>query len=74
MTQMLDRCGFDVLGLETASYYHTLFNVLAVTRLRGGFAARLSAAVLRFLGESRCRRTGAWVNLHDIMFVAAQKR
>jgi SAM-dependent methyltransferase len=73
ITRLLERLGFEVLGIETASYYHTLYNVLAALRLRGGSGGRAAAIGLSVLGERVTRRTGLWINLGDTMFVAARR-
>jgi 2-polyprenyl-3-methyl-5-hydroxy-6-metoxy-1,4-benzoquinol methylase len=73
ITLMLSRFGLDVVGIETASYYHTLFNVLRTLELRGGAAATVARVGLRILGEAAAKRLGTWVNLGDIMFVAARR-
>lgn len=70
--RLLDRLGMEVVGIETASYYHTVYNVLASIRMRGGAGGRVAAAGLRLLGEKAARRIGFWINLRDIMFVAAR--
>jgi SAM-dependent methyltransferase len=72
LNRLLTRIGFEVAGIETASYYHSLFNVLSALRLRGGASGRTARLALRLLGESRSRRIGFWLNLGDTMFVAAR--
>lgn len=69
---LLGRLGLEVVGVETASYYHTVYNVLASIRMRGGAGGRLAEAALRLVGEGAARRAGLWLNLGDIMFVAAR--
>jgi SAM-dependent methyltransferase len=71
---ILDRTGYDVVALERARYYHTLYNILASIRLRGGSGAAVADTTLRFVGEDRARRLGLWLDLGDIMFVAARRR
>ena len=71
MSRLLERVGFRVLEFETSAYYHSVHNVLATLRLRGGSAAGVSHVVLRALGDGIARRMGFWINLGDIMFVAA---
>lgn len=70
---LLHRLGFTVSGFETAAYYHSAFNVLATVALRSGTAGKLASRALRWIGESRARKMGCWVNLLDIMFVAAER-
>lgn len=74
ITRLLDRLGLEVVGIETASYYHTVYNVLASIRMRGGAGGRAAAAALRLLGERAARGAGLWINLGDIMFVAARRK
>jgi SAM-dependent methyltransferase len=71
ITTLLDRTGYDVVSIERARYYHTLYNILASIRLRGG---RMAGVLLRAVGEERARRLGLWIDLGDIMFVAARRR
>ena len=40
--------------------------------LREGLAARLARRALRLAGDETARRWGLWLNLGDIMFVAAR--
>ena len=70
--RLLERLGFKVVGIETASYYHTAYNVFASIRLRGGAAGRVASLALNLIGERTARRVGVWINLGDIMFVAAR--
>lgn len=72
ITRLLDRLELEVVGIETATYYHTAFNVFASLRLRGGIGGRIASMFLALLGEKFARRLGLWINLGDIMFVAAQ--
>jgi SAM-dependent methyltransferase len=72
MRRLLERTGFRVLGVETAAYYHSIHNVLATLALRGGIAGAVSRPALRVLGEKTAKNLGFWVNLGDIMFVAAE--
>jgi SAM-dependent methyltransferase len=71
MTTLLKRVGFRVMGIETAAYYHTLRNILASIHLRGGLTGRISGVALAAIGEPLARRVGLWIDLGDIMFVAA---
>lgn len=73
LTRLLTRSGFEVVGVETAAYYHTLYNILAAIRLRDGRASGIAATSLRILGERLARRCGGWIDLGDIMFVAAER-
>jgi hypothetical protein len=62
-----------VLGVETAAYYHTVYNILATLSLRGGRSGVVARGLLRSIGERTARRCGLWLNLGDIMFVAARR-
>ena len=72
ITLLLDRLGFRVTGIETTSYYHTVFNIFASIRSRDGKGSRIASMSLALLGEKLSRRLGFWINLGDIMFVAAR--
>jgi SAM-dependent methyltransferase len=71
--RLLTRLGFRVAGIETAAYYHTLYDVLATIELRGGPAGRAARAVVRVVPRGLTDRLGFWINLRDTMFVAAQR-
>lgn len=71
---LLHRTGYDVVRIERARYYHTVYNVLMSIQLRGGTGGRLVGAILSLLGEPRARRVGLWIDLGDIMFVGARRR
>ena len=72
ITELLRQCGFQVVGIETAGYYHTLYNILAGVRLRGGLPPILTDLAMGRTGKMVTRRLGSWINLGDIMFVAAR--
>ena len=71
---LLQRTGYEVVGFESAKYFHTVYNILASMRIRGGLTATLANKVLSAIGESRARECGLWINLGDIKFVAARRR
>lgn len=71
MTQLLGRTGFGVRGFETAAYYHSVYNILATIGMGEGMAGLGCRLGLRVLGEPLARKLGFWINLGDIMFVAA---
>jgi hypothetical protein len=73
ITVLLERSGFRVAGIQTAAYYHTVYDVLATIRLRGGLPGRVARAGLSFLPSRLANKIGFWVDLRDIMFVAAQR-
>ncbi len=73
ISRLLTRVGFRVAGIETASYYHTLYDVLATIELRGGPAGGVARTVLRAVPRGLADRLGFWINLGDTMFVAAQR-
>jgi SAM-dependent methyltransferase len=74
IARLLERTGFQVAGIETAAYYHTLFSVLGSLAIRGGAPGRLAARAAAWLGPRVTNRLGVFVNLGDIMFVAARRR
>jgi SAM-dependent methyltransferase len=74
LTLMLNRLGFDVKGMETASYYHTLYDVWAILELRGGLMGRAAGVARRITGPRIGNRLGIWVDLRDIIFAAAIRR
>lgn len=74
ISMLLDRTGYDVVAIERARYYHTLFNILASIRLRSGLGGRVADTLLDMVGERRTRQLGLWLDLGDIMFVAAYRR
>jgi SAM-dependent methyltransferase len=71
---LLGRTGYQVVAIERASYFHTLYNLLANIRLRGGSGARVARGLLRAVTERIARRIGFWIDLGDIMFVAARRQ
>lgn len=73
MTRLLNATGLSVVRIETAAYFHTIYNVLASIELRGGTSGRVAGAALRIIGPNASSRVGLWLNLGDIMFVAARK-
>jgi SAM-dependent methyltransferase len=73
MATMLERTGFRVEGIETAAYYHSMFNILTSLERSGGLGARPARLLQALLGERLTRRLGGWLNLGDTMFVAARK-
>ncbi len=72
IVELFRRSGFEVTGIETAAYYHTVYNILAGVRLRGGLPTALTDFALGPLGGAVTRRLGSWIDLGDIMFVAAR--
>jgi SAM-dependent methyltransferase len=73
MRRLLERYGFEVVGIETAAYHHTVFNIISALKLRGGMLGRGAGLAGRLLGERMTRRLGLWLDLRDIMFVAARR-
>ena len=71
IVELLRRCRFEVIGIETAAYHHTVYDILASVRLRGGLPATLTDLGLGPFGAIT-RRLGSWIDLGDIMFVAAR--
>lgn len=73
LTRMLERLGFRVAGVETASYYHTLYDVGAILELRGGAMGSIGRRLSHIVGPRIGDRLGFWVDLRDILFVAATR-
>ena len=73
MMRLLEAAGLSVVRIETAAYFHTVYNVLASIRLRGGPSGRMADTALRVVGTTVSSRVGFWLNLGDIMFVAAKR-
>lgn len=71
---MLERLGFAVARAETASYYHTLYDVCAILELRGGPMGRAAGIARHVVGLRLGNRLGLWVDLRDILFVSAVRR
>lgn len=74
MRTLLEREGFLVLGFETAAYYHSVYNILATIGMGQGVAAGVCRGTLKTLGEPVAKTLGFWINLGDIMFVAASPK
>jgi 2-polyprenyl-3-methyl-5-hydroxy-6-metoxy-1,4-benzoquinol methylase len=72
MARLLRRLGFEIVGIETAAYYHTLFNVLGSLALRKGWLGRIAKTAGASIGQDLGSKLGFWLNLGDIMFVAAR--
>lgn len=73
LTRMLERLGFQVAATETASYYHTLYDVAAILELRGGAMGGIGRTFRRIIGPGVGNQLGFWVDLRDILFVAATR-
>ena len=73
MMRLLEAAGLSVVRIETAAYFHTIYNVLATIRLRGDSSGRMADTALRIVGTTVSSRVGLWLNLGDIMFVAAKR-
>src|SRR5262249_20847419 len=71
IAKILRRTGFRALALETAAYFHPLYNILASVGLRKGIGARASRMASRVFHNGMMYRVGFWIDLGDIMFVAA---
>jgi 2-polyprenyl-3-methyl-5-hydroxy-6-metoxy-1,4-benzoquinol methylase len=73
LSVLLERLGLEILGVETAAYYHSMYNVLATLGMKPNFKGRIASAALSLVGERLARRPGLWINLRDIMFVAVRR-
>jgi SAM-dependent methyltransferase len=73
MTRLLDRAGFDLVSVRSVGTYRDLANSMHVLSLfsKRPMIRRAAGSVERALGG---RSMGFYLNLHDIMFVAARKR
>jgi hypothetical protein len=74
ISRLLQRIGFKVEAIETASYYHTVYNVLASISMREGLGGKVASTALNTIGEQLSNRLGLWIDLGDIMFVAARRK
>ena len=75
MTRLLDRVGFDVVSIRSVGTHRDVMNVLHLLSLfsKQPLVRRTAAGAERLL-SGRVRSLGFYLNLHDIMFVAARKR
>ena len=73
ITKLAKRQGYETSRIETASYYHTMRNVLSMLQGRGGMLGPLAGVALSILGTRFTERLGFWMNLRDTMFVACRK-
>ena len=75
MTKLLESAGFEVLSIRSVGTRRDLVNAL---HLLGLFSkkpiVRRSAAALERILAGRVPSVSLYLNLHDIMFVAARKR
>ena len=72
--QFLKRHGLTVMQVKSVAVFRTLHSVLGgMAALRPGLSGAMAARLKALLPERLQRRVGAWVNLGDIMFVAAMK-
>jgi 2-polyprenyl-3-methyl-5-hydroxy-6-metoxy-1,4-benzoquinol methylase len=74
IARLAESADLTVVHAESAAYFHTVYNVLESIRLRGRKSGRLADIALRTIGEPIARKVGFWINLGDIMFVAAAKK
>ena len=75
MTRLLDRAGFDVVSIRSVGTHRDVMNVLHLLSLfsKQPLVRRMAGGAERLLA-GRVRSLGFYLNLHDIMFVAARKR
>ena len=73
MRRILEQSGFEVMPIETASYFHTLKHVLGALAMRFGLVGTMAKLIERLVGDSAVGRWGFWLNLGDTMFVAARR-
>lgn len=72
MKRLLENCGFDVLPIETATYFHTVKHILGALAMRPGLAGKIAKPLESSIGES-IGKWGFWLNLGDTMFAAARR-
>ena len=75
MTKLLENTGFDVVSIRSVGTRRDLVNALHLLALfsRKPLVRRMAAALERTLA-GRLPSVSLYLNLHDIMFVAARKR
>ncbi len=75
ITRLLERVGFDVEPIRSVGTHRDLLNALHLLGLfsKRPLVRRAAAAVERTLA-GRVSSMGFYLNLHDIMFVAARRR
>ena len=75
MTRLLDGTGFDVLSIRSVGTWRDLANTLHLLALfsKTPLVRRVADLLDRTLGR-RLPPLGFYLNLHDIMFVAARRR
>lgn len=73
--RLLARHGLTVVEIRAVGVYRTVHSVLSSLAAVGkGVSRGIGGALATTLPQRLQKRVGAWVNLGDIMFVAAQKR
>ena len=74
MRQFLARHGLKVVETKSVAVYRTLHSVLGSLSVLGkGLSRSLAARLSRSIPVGTQQRLGAWINLGDIMGVAARK-
>lgn len=74
MRQFLIRHGLSVVETRSIAVYRTLHSVTtSLAALGKGLSRRAAINISRLVPQAVQKRLGMWVNLGDIMFVAAQK-
>ncbi|HUE71457.1 MAG TPA: class I SAM-dependent methyltransferase [Pirellulaceae bacterium] len=74
MRQFLARHGLEVVEIKSIGVYRTLHSVLAGLSVLGkGWSRSVAARLHKSIPVRTQQRLGAWVNLGDIMGVAARK-
>jgi len=75
MGRLLESAGFDVVSIESVGTRRDLVNTLHLLALfsKSGMVKRTAATVERVL-TGRVPSISLYVNLHDIMFVAARRK
>lgn len=74
IAKLLRRSGYEVRHVSSEAVYRTVGSVLrGLAGLRRGSISRFADGMLRVTPSSVADQAGGWVNLGDIMFVAAQR-
>lgn len=74
MRQFLSRCGLEVVALESTPIYRTLRGTISGLKiLSRGWTRGAAALADRCIPYAIQERIGFWIDLGDIMFVAARK-
>jgi SAM-dependent methyltransferase len=74
MRRFLDRHGFDTVRCQSQSMYRNIGEVLERVGTLGHGVTRWTAKALSRVTPTAIKRRGFWIDMGDIMFVAARRR